>query len=182
MTVTRKRKSAYASGAAKSAKKAPKPAAKPAADVAKLKNARKAANKTVPSGASVDAFIEAIEHDQRRTDARALLKIMKDATGETPVMWGDSIIGFGQYHYRYESGREGDFMNVGFSARKTSLVLYVMGSIPEDDPLRARLGKFTTGRACLYVNKLADVDEKILRKLIRKSYDATVAKWGPHER
>jgi len=104
--------------------------------------------------------------------------MMKKVTGDKPKMWGPTIIGFGEYHYKYESGREGDMLNVGFSPRKASMVLYVMGSISEDDPLRKKLGKYKTGKACLYVNKLEDVDMKILEKIIAKSYKATKKKYG----
>ncbi|MEM9014743.1 MAG: DUF1801 domain-containing protein [Pseudomonadota bacterium] len=133
---------------------------------------------TVPTGASVTAFINAVENEKRKTDAKALLKIMKDVTGEKPAMWGPSIIGFGQYHYKYESGREGDMLNVGFSPRKANMVLYVMGSIADDDPLRDQLGKYKTGRACLYVNKLEDVSMPVLKRLIKKSYTATKKKYS----
>ena len=92
-------------------------------------------------------------------------------------MWGPTIIGFGEYHYVYESGREGDMLNVGFSPRKANMVLYVMGSIPDDDPLVAKLGKHKTGKACLYINKLDDIDLKTLEKMIKKSYLATKKKY-----
>ena len=136
-------------------------------------------NKTRPTGASVTAFIDAVENDTRRRDARTLLAMMKKVTGEKPKMWGPSIIGFGEYHYKYESGREGDMLNVGFSPRKANMALYVMGSIAEDDPLRDRLGKYKTGKSCLYVNKLEDVDLAVLEKLVAKSYKATLRKYAP---
>ena len=137
-----------------------------------------AENKTRPTGASVTAFIDAVENDTRRRDARTLLAMMKKITGEKAKMWGPSIIGFGEYHYRYESGREGDMLNVGFSPRKANMALYVMGSIADDDPLRGKLGKYKTGRSCLYINKLEDVDLKVLEKLIAKSYKATLKKYA----
>lgn len=137
-----------------------------------------AENKTRPTGASVTAFIDAVENDTRRRDAKALLAMMKKITGEKAKMWGPSIIGFGEYHYRYESGREGDMLNVGFSPRKTNMALYVMGSIADDDPLRGKLGKYKTGRSCLYINKLEDVDLKVLEKLIAKSFKATLKKYA----
>ncbi|MEO1013612.1 MAG: DUF1801 domain-containing protein [Pseudomonadota bacterium] len=155
---------------------AKKTAKKTAAGSATKKAAARA--RTTPRSADVSAFIDAVENDTRRRDAKTLLQIMKDVTGEAPVMWGGSIIGFGGYHYKYDSGREGDSLNVGFSPRKANLVLYVMGSIADDDPLRDKLGKYKTGKACLYVNKLDDVDLDVLRRLIRKSYEATIAKWG----
>ena len=104
--------------------------------------------------------------------------MMKKITGETAKMWGPSIIGFGEYHYKYESGREGDMLNVGFSPRKANMALYVMGSIADDDPLRDRLGKYKTGKSCLYINKLEDVDLKVLEKLIAKSHKATLKKYA----
>ncbi len=138
----------------------------------------KSENKTVPTKISVAKFIDSVDHEKRRADAKELLKLFKKVTGQTPVMWGPSIIGYGAYHYVYESGREGDAPNVGFSPRKTSMVLYVMGSIDDDDPLRTKLGKYKTGRACLYVNKLEDVDIGVLEKIIKKSYTKTIKKWG----
>lgn len=135
-------------------------------------------NKTRPTGASVTAFIDAVENDTRRRDARTLLAMMKKVTGEKPRMWGPSIIGFGEYHYKYESGREGDMLNVGFSPRKANMALYVMGSIAEDDPLRDSLGKYKTGKSCLYINKLEDVDPAVLEKLVAKSYKATLRKYA----
>ena len=137
-----------------------------------------AENKTRPTKASVSAFIGAVENDKRRSDAKTLLAMMKKITGEKPKMWGPSIIGFGEYHYKYESGREGDMLNVGFSPRKGNLALYVMGSIAEDDPLRDMLGKYKTGKSCLYINKLEDVDLAVLEKLIAKSYRNTKKKYA----
>ncbi|MEO1150147.1 MAG: DUF1801 domain-containing protein [Pseudomonadota bacterium] len=133
----------------------------------------KAANKTAPTTQSVDAFVKAVEHETRRADALKCLTLMRKITGEDPVMWGPSIVGFGQYHYKYESGREGDMLNVGFSPRKSSMVLYVLGSLGEDEPLLKKLGKYKTGRACLYINKLADVDMTVLEKIIAKSFKRT---------
>lgn len=138
----------------------------------------KAENKTKPTKESVSAFINGVENETRKRDAKTVLAMMKKITGEKPKMWGPSIIGFGEYHYKYESGREGDMLNVGFSPRKANLVLYVMGSIAEDDPLRSKLGKYKTGKACLYVNKLDDIDLAVLEKIIAKSYKATIAKYG----
>jgi uncharacterized protein DUF1801 len=133
----------------------------------------KAENKTKPEKTSVATFINAVENETRKSDAKVILAMMKKVTGEKPVMWGPSIIGFGRRRYKYDSG-----LDVGFSPRKASMVLYVMGSIPEDDPLRKKLGKYKTGRSCLYINKLEDVDEKVLIKIIEKSYKATKQKWG----
>ncbi|NOX82105.1 MAG: DUF1801 domain-containing protein [Alphaproteobacteria bacterium] len=137
----------------------------------------KAENKTKPEKASVAAFINAVENETRKRDAKTILAMMKKVTGEKPVMWGPSIIGFGRHHYKYESGREGDGLTVGFSPRKANMVLYVLGSLGGDAPLLAKLGKYKTGRSCLYINKMEDVDEKILIKIIEKSYKATKKKW-----
>ena len=143
----------------------------------KKKAAKKVAAKTLPTRVSVTAFVNAVEHEGRKRDAKTILALMKKLTGEKAVMWGPSIIGFGSYHYKYESGHEGDMLLVGFSPRKANLVLYVLGSIDEDDPLLDRLGKYKRGRACLYVNKLEDVDMKILEKVIMKSYRNTKKRW-----
>ena len=135
-------------------------------------------NKTKPTKVSVTAFINAVENDTRRRDAKTILAMMKKITGEKSTMWGASIIGFGKYHYKYASGREGDSLLVGFSPRKANMVLYVLGSIYENDPLLKKLGKFKTGRSCLYINKLEDVDLKTLEKLIEKSYKTTKKNWN----
>ena len=130
-----------------------------------------AENKTQKTGASVEDFIESVENKRRREDGFALLEIMKDVTGEDAEMWGPSIIGFGDYHYKYESGREGDFFLTGFSPRKQSLSLYIMAGFEEYDSLLDALGKHRKGASCLYINKLADVDMEVLRELIEKSVE-----------
>ena len=131
-----------------------------------------AQNKTKPTSVSVAAFIEAVPDDTKRADARTLIKLMRSASGEKPKMWGPSIIGFGSHHYRYESGREGDVPLVGFSPRKAANVLYgVVGSSNSEASL-AKLGKHTTGKGCLYIKKLSDVDRKVLEALIEKSVAA----------
>ena len=127
-------------------------------------------NKTQKTGASVDGFLAAVEHPRRREDGRALLRMMREVTGLEPEMWGPSIVGFGDYHYRYESGREGDFFLVGFSPRKQSLSLYLPAGFPAYDALLAALGKHRKGASCLYVNKLADIDLAVLRRLIAGSF------------
>ena len=129
-----------------------------------------AENKTRATDASVDAFLAAVEPEQRRADGRILLDMMTRITGEPPALWGPSIIGFGSEHYRYESGREGDMPRIGFSPRKAQLVLYLATSLPERDALLARLGKHSTGKSCLYVTKLADVDMAVLEELIARSW------------
>lgn len=125
--------------------------------------------KTTPNDANVEAFLNSIEHDKRREDSLAMLDIMKEVTGEKPQMWGPSIVGFGTYHYKYKSGREGDWMLTGFSPRKQSLTLYIMSGFHHYDELLQKLGKFKTGKSCLYINKLEDVDMEVLKKMIRES-------------
>jgi len=121
--------------------------------------------------ADVNDFLATVDTSAvRRADARVLLEIMRAETGQEPVMWGPSIIGFGSYHYKYTSGREGDAPAAGFSPRKAKLVIYGLTYAPGVEPLLARLGKFTAGAACIYVNKLADIDLAVLRELIRTGY------------
>ena len=125
--------------------------------------------KTVPTDASVDAFIDAVEDPQRRADCRTVATMMAEVTGAPARMWGPSIVGFGSYHYRYESGREGDFMETGFSPRKRALTIYVMAGFSDCEALLAKLGRHTTGKSCLYVKRLADVDVAVLRELVDSS-------------
>jgi hypothetical protein len=126
--------------------------------------------KMVPTSADVDAFLEAVPDENRRADAHALLKLMRSVTGEPPVMWGPSIVGFGSYHYRYESGRTGDARLAGFSPRKANLVVYLVGGFEDRYPkLLRRLGPHKTGKACLYLKRLGDVDLDVLRQLIERS-------------
>jgi hypothetical protein len=124
--------------------------------------------KTRPTKVSPTEFLKTVDNAQRQRDGRELLKLMRDVTGERPQMWGPSIIGFGRYRYRYESGREGDSMITGFSPRKQNLVLY-LGPGLQDENLRSKLGKHKAGKGCLYINKLEDVDRNVLRKLIESS-------------
>lgn len=128
-----------------------------------------AENKTKPTDVAVEDFLNAVENDRRRSDAFELLAMMRELTGEEAKMWGPSIIGFGSYHYKYESGREGDFMQVGFSPRKANLVCYIMLGFSGYQVLMDRLGKYKTGKSCLYINKLDDIDRAVLRQLIEKS-------------
>lgn len=132
-----------------------------------------AENKTRPTAESVQAFLDGVENKRRREDGLALLHMMQEATGEEPVMWGPSIIGFGKYHYTYESGREGDSPVIAFSPRKASLTLYIDMDFDGYDALMDKLGKHTTSKACLYISKLADVDMDVLRKVIHKSVEHT---------
>ena len=127
----------------------------------------KAQNKTQPTTVSPDDYVAGIEHPVRREDAAVLLDLMRRITGWEARMWGPSIVGFGQYHYTYESGREGDFMRTGFSARKANLVVYILPGYSDFSDILARLGKHKLGKSCLYINKLADVDLAVLEELIR---------------
>jgi len=133
-------------------------------------------NKTKPTSLSVAAFIDAITDPTRRADARVLVRVMQSAAGEKPRMWGPSIIGFGSYHYRYESGREGDMPLIAFSPRKTATVLYNLTGSDDCKALLAKLGKHTTGKGCLYIKKLADVDQQVLEAMVLKSVAATRAR------
>ena len=130
--------------------------------------------KTTPTDVRVEDFLDAVEHPQRKADGYELLRIMSDITKEEPVMWGPSIIGFGSYHYKYESGREGDMPVTGFSPRKQSLSLYIMSGFNEYEDLLEKLGKHKVGKSCLYINKLADVDISVLKEIIRKSVEKLV--------
>ncbi len=129
-------------------------------------------NKTKPTQLSVAAYIAALTTETQRADAKALIKLMESATGEKPKMWGPSIIGFGSHHYKYESGREGDMPVIALSPRKTATVLYGVTGFAEAKTLLAKLGKHSTGKGCLYIKKLADVDQHILETLIVKSLAA----------
>ncbi|MBS3913838.1 MAG: DUF1801 domain-containing protein [Bacteroidetes bacterium] len=128
-----------------------------------------AENKTKASKLSVDAFLNTIADEGIRKDCLAIADTMSAVTGESPVMWGSSIIGFGSYHYKYDSGREGDMCLVGFSPRKQNITLYLMGEFNRRDDLLENLGKFKTGKGCLYIKKLADVNVSVLNELIKGS-------------
>lgn len=129
-----------------------------------------AENKTKPTSASVDAFIAAIDNPRRRADALTSLAMYKDITGLQPVMWGPSIIGFGSIHYAYETGREGDMPAAGFSPRKANLTFYVGDDFEGAADLYTRLGKHKKSVACLYINKLDDIDLAVLRDIIARQY------------
>jgi len=129
-------------------------------------------NKTQPTKVSVAAFIDSLTDPTRRADAKALVKLMRSAAGEAPKMWGPSIIGFGSRHYKYDSGREGDMPIVAFSPRKAATVLYSLTGSSASAALLAKLGKHTTGKGCLYIKKLADVDQAVLEALVATSVAA----------
>lgn len=135
-----------------------------------------ATSKTKPTNISVASFVNGLTEPAKRSDAKVLIGLMKRVTGEKPKMWGPSIIGFGTNHYRYESGREGDTVLVGFSPRKPATVLYGVTGSKSAEALLAKLGKHTTGKGCLYIKKLSDVDEKVLEELIVKSVAAKRAR------
>ena len=130
-----------------------------------------AENKTQKTGESVGEFLASVENKRRREDGFTVLKMMKEITGLEPEMWGPSIIGFGSYHYKYESGREGDIFLTGFSPRKQSMSLYIMDGFDGYDELLTKLGKHRKGASCLYINKLADVNMDVLSELVRQSFD-----------
>lgn len=126
--------------------------------------------KTKKNNASVTAFIKQVADDQRRKDAKALLTIFKEITGKRPKMWGDSIVGYDEYHYEYASGRTGDWPMAGFSPRKSSLTIYIMPGVKKYPDLLKKLGPHKTGSSCLYLKKLEDIDMKVLKQIIKKGY------------
>lgn len=130
-----------------------------------------AETKTKPTGESVEAFLDAVPHPVRRADGKKVRAMMERVSGEPAAMWGPSIVGFGTCHYRYDSGHEGDMPRIGFSPRKANLVFYV-GGFSDYEALLARLGKHKRSVACLYVGKLADVDEAVLEEIVRRSWEA----------
>ena len=127
--------------------------------------------KTQPTKASVDAYMKAIEPEQKRKDCQEILETMIKVTGEKPVIWGDSIVGFGTYHYKGASGREGDWFRMGFSSRKANLTVYLNHGFKDNQDLLTKLGKHKLGSGCLYINKLADVDKKVLTDLIKHNHE-----------
>ncbi len=127
--------------------------------------------KTKANSSDVNTFLNAVDDEQKRADSFALCALMEEVTGDTGKMWGDSIVGFGQYHYRYASGREGEWMLTGFSPRKANLTLYIMAGFDQYDELMAKLGKYKTGKSCLYIKRLSDINTDVLRELVQKSVD-----------
>jgi hypothetical protein len=127
-------------------------------------------NKTIPTDQKVEDFLNTITDEQKRRDSYAILEIMKQITGLEPKMWGGSIVGFGNYHYKYASGREGDTILAGFSPRKQNLTIYNMGSLENDNALLKKLGKYTMGKGCLYIKRLTDIDLPTLKSLIEVTF------------
>lgn len=134
-------------------------------------------NKTVPNDQDVMGFLEAIANDHQRSDAIELLKLIKNVVNLEPKMWGDSIVGFGTYHYRYESGREGDMFLTGFSPRKNDLTIYVMTGFENCKDLLQKLGKHKIGKSCLYIKKLQNIDQEILKEIISDSVQRMISKY-----
>jgi len=128
-----------------------------------------AENKTKATAKSVPDFLNSIEDPERRKDCKIIAALMEELTGSKPKMWGDSIVGFGDYHYTYASGREGDWFLVGFSPRKQTLSLYIMGYLEFYTDILEQLGKFKHGKGCLYIKKLEDIDLNVLKTLISNS-------------
>jgi len=128
--------------------------------------------KTTENEASVHGFLEKPEHAPKKADSLKLISIFSEVTHEEPKMWGESIVGFGKYEYQYASGHRGEMCKVGFSPRKQNFSLYIMNGFDNAGHLLGNLGKFKTAKACLYINRLSDIDEKSLRELIRHSYES----------
>ena len=135
--------------------------------------------KTQPNDTSIDDFLTNVSDEQKRKDCCTIIDMMKSVTGSEPKMWGGSIIGFGTYHYKYASGREGDFFLTGFAPRKQNLTMYIMSGFKEYDKLMSKLGKYKTGRSCLYIKNLEAIDMKILKELVQKSAKAIAEKKWP---
>jgi hypothetical protein len=130
--------------------------------------------KTQPSQGSVVDYLYTVENEFKRADSFAMLKLMQEITGEEPIMWGDSIVGFGKYRYKYASGRQAEWFLTGFAPRKQNLTLYIMSGFENYEQLLGQLGKYKTGKSCLYINKLEDVNLDVLRKLVKESIDHMV--------
>lgn len=138
-----------------------------------------AENKTKLTDASVEDFLNSILHDGKRSDSYFILEMMKEITGLPPKMWGDVMVGFGSYHYKYNSGHEGDIFQIGFSPRKRYLSLYLFCGF-QNHPLMKKLGKFKNGKACLNINKLADVDTDVLHQLVKAAFEIATGGDNPY--
>lgn len=134
-------------------------------------------NKTRPTAASVQDFIDGLESERRRSEAHELDALFRRVTGWRPVLWGDSLIGYGSYHYRYESGREGDMLATGFSPRKARHSIYILPGYADYGRILDRLGKHAKGKSCLYVNKLSDIDLDVLAELIENGLRDLAERW-----
>jgi len=134
-------------------------------------------NKTQKTRKSPHALIQAIAKDQKREDCQAIMAMLEDVSGWPPETWG-SMIGFGDYHYKYDSGREGDYFRVGFAPRAQNIVIYIMPGFSQHEELMGKLGKFKTGKSCLYIRQLEDIDMKILRRLVKHSLTYMKKKYG----
>lgn len=134
--------------------------------------------KTTPNNQSVEAYLESIDNEQRRTDGKQIVELMQAVSGQPPAMWNGGIVGFGSYHYKYASGREGDWFLTGFAARKQNLTLYIMAGFEKYDDLMEQLGKYKTGKSCLYIKKLADIDQEVLKTLIEASIASLKKQYG----
>jgi len=127
--------------------------------------------KTQPNQSSVVDYLNSVENEKKRADSFSILQLMQEVTGEEPLMWGDSIVGFGTYRYKYASGRKGEWFLTGFAPRKQNLTLYIMSGFENYEQLLGQLGKYKTGKSCLYINKLEDVNLDVLRELVKESVD-----------
>ena len=134
-------------------------------------------NKTIPTELSVQDYIDAIEHPQRKEDCLVILELIKKITEKEPTMWGHSIVGFGTYHYKYESGREGIMLTTGFSNRKQAITLYIMAGFKKHKELLSKIGKYKRGKACFYIKRLSDIDINILSLVILESVKAVNEKY-----
>ena len=138
----------------------------------------KAKNKTVPTSLNAEAYVSRLEDLEQKQDCEKIMHMMQKISNEEPVIWGTSIVGFGQYHYRYASGREGDFIKIGFSPRKQNISIYLSAGLDRYDELLTQLGKYKTGKSCLYIKKLADIDFKVLQKLSKQAFDRMTKEYG----
>ncbi len=136
-----------------------------------------AENKTKPTLLKAQDYLEKIDNDQRKADCLALNTLMAEITGENAVMWGTSIIGYGSYHYKYESGREGDMPLIGFSNRKQNITIYIMTGFTKYEELLDKIGKYKIGKSCFYIKKLSDIDVEVLKEMIISSIDVIKNKY-----
>lgn len=134
--------------------------------------------KTKPTEQSVEAFLQGVDDAQKRQDCLTVLELMRRITGEEPKMWGSSMVGFGRYHYKYNSGQEGDYFLTGFSPRKQNLTLYILSGFEQAEPLLQKLGKHTTAKSCLYIKRLKDIDLPTLEELIQQSVQTMKQTWA----